>query len=826
MNHDTHAPCVLSQGGLQGMFDVFTEDEWRKGRGWALWSLYYNITPPTQGEVCLCRKTKVTFERSARSETIEQVRRRCRGKLFAGYNNPGLTDQLLAYFEACFPSPSRFELSDELTPEAGGPSRSFTWQSAPVERPATGAEHVLDDIAHEAPVADVLAAVSRDCQHPLVVLSPDRAAEVTPWFKDRASRIETVTAEAPSAIEAQIRLRLHVGVIKEVVLLLPGCGPELRESLGSDIGLPVYDLHDAIWRRPEPPPSLEEVAFIVPIRDLQADSDRMASFEFVIGRILDAHPGEVIVVEQLRPGQSRLALPGGCRSVVLESMEEGIEKSKLINMAAQEATKAVLWIHDADCWVPFLEVMRQVGDEEAIKPFREVWRLNADQTAQLFSDGAVVCSRPKKRSNNWGGGSLIVRREKFLAIRGYDERFIGWGGEDNDFGDRVQQSLRTAELSGVICLHLWHDRDRGQLLRSSDGARKLRTARAMTPVERIRDVVGPFPLPEATTAPPDQPPRFAPIEVTPRAAERCERETVMVIPFYPPANAAERDMRSRALHRTAERILSVQQHLPLIVIVELVDRQAYAADIVHPRVVYHPISVGTENAALMQKEASLNAILARYARENDIISDDDIWSPDPWWLVGIVDRIKSGTIVHGFGWIADTRSDRCWWSYGHWQEHGGKGNVAKGGTYGFSHALWEAIGGLNYLAFAGGGDALLLEELVAGKHTSDVRAFGERPSIVSVIRPGLPKYALTHCPTVVYHEHHGDHKLRAYTGRMTLMDRFANVSDHVRLGRSGLLEWRRPGCLLQRCLERRSELQTTDDVDRILIEELRRGAIL
>ena len=36
-----------------------------------------------------------------------------------------------------------------------------------------------------------------------------------------------------------------------------------------------------------------------------------------------------------------------------------------------------------------------------------------------------------------GGGSVAVDRAAFFAIGGFDEAFVGWGGEDNEFWERV-----------------------------------------------------------------------------------------------------------------------------------------------------------------------------------------------------------------------------------------------------------------------------------------------------------------------------------------------------------------------------------------------------
>jgi GT2 family glycosyltransferase len=58
-------------------------------------------------------------------------------------------------------------------------------------------------------------------------------------------------------------------------------------------------------------------------------------------------------------------------------------------------------------------------------------------------------------NQNWPGGTIAVRRQTFDEIGGFDEEFVGWGGEDNEFFDRClsRRFWRHAHLPFV---HLWH----------------------------------------------------------------------------------------------------------------------------------------------------------------------------------------------------------------------------------------------------------------------------------------------------------------------------------------------------------------------------------
>lgn len=61
------------------------------------------------------------------------------------------------------------------------------------------------------------------------------------------------------------------------------------------------------------------------------------------------------------------------------------------------------------------------------------------------------------------GGHFSIHRKDMEFVNGYDENFVGWGGEDEDLGLRLLTAgfhghsiIRTARI-----LHLWHPRELG-----------------------------------------------------------------------------------------------------------------------------------------------------------------------------------------------------------------------------------------------------------------------------------------------------------------------------------------------------------------------------
>lgn len=56
------------------------------------------------------------------------------------------------------------------------------------------------------------------------------------------------------------------------------------------------------------------------------------------------------------------------------------------------------------------------------------------------------------------GGNFFLSREDYERVNGFDERFQGWGGEDDDFSHRLREAgVRPMSVTNRTCIwHLWH----------------------------------------------------------------------------------------------------------------------------------------------------------------------------------------------------------------------------------------------------------------------------------------------------------------------------------------------------------------------------------
>ena len=69
------------------------------------------------------------------------------------------------------------------------------------------------------------------------------------------------------------------------------------------------------------------------------------------------------------------------------------------------------------------------------------------------------------------GGNFSVWRDDFARVNGFDERFVGWGQEDDDLGLRLRAAGVRLEsiLDATASLHVWHPTDPSAAVRWRDG---------------------------------------------------------------------------------------------------------------------------------------------------------------------------------------------------------------------------------------------------------------------------------------------------------------------------------------------------------------------
>lgn len=172
---------------------------------------------------------------------------------------------------------------------------------------------------------------------------------------------------------------------------------------------------------------------------------------------------ECVVVEQSIRPEIRDQLPGWVRYVhtPLPYSEMPYSRAWAFNVGARAARAEALVLHDNDMLVPrdyAKEVIARLEDGyEVMNLKRFIFYLSETHSAGVLSGKEPVVQQPPQVvvQNLEAGGSVVITREAFFAIGGFDEAFCGWGGEDNEFWERAQARL-CWPYGYLPLVHLWH----------------------------------------------------------------------------------------------------------------------------------------------------------------------------------------------------------------------------------------------------------------------------------------------------------------------------------------------------------------------------------
>jgi hypothetical protein len=195
---------------------------------------------------------------------------------------------------------------------------------------------------------------------------------------------------------------------------------------------------------------------------------------------------ECIVVEQSERIEARAHLPARVRYVHdAVAGAEPYNRSRAFNVGARAARGDVLVLHDNDIVVPrgYASAAAKVMDRGA--DFANLIRF------LFYLPGTDVRfdSPPERVVQNTQGGSIVAQREAYFDIGGYDEAFLGWGGEDNDFWDRAA-TQRIQRHGSVPMIHLWHPPQREKTLGDAAPAvARYRELEKIPAVERIARLI-------------------------------------------------------------------------------------------------------------------------------------------------------------------------------------------------------------------------------------------------------------------------------------------------------------------------------------------------
>jgi predicted glycosyltransferase involved in capsule biosynthesis len=149
--------------------------------------------------------------------------------------------------------------------------------------------------------------------------------------------------------------------------------------------------------------------------------------------------------------------------VVCDSGDDNFSRSKSRNQGIDLSHGDYLIIADADTVVPPEAIVLSLDLVEDGVPwliaYEWYYNLTASKTEDFVLDKRPSTSHPVEgeydhKLESWAG-MLVIPREAFSLVK-YDERFSGWGYEDNAFQVEMDTLWGKHERTPYPAFHLWH----------------------------------------------------------------------------------------------------------------------------------------------------------------------------------------------------------------------------------------------------------------------------------------------------------------------------------------------------------------------------------
>jgi GT2 family glycosyltransferase len=170
---------------------------------------------------------------------------------------------------------------------------------------------------------------------------------------------------------------------------------------------------------------------------------------------------EIIVVEQSWQSEFSELLTSGVRYIHQQCASPDIpyNRSWAFNLGVKQAKGKYVVLHDADMLVPqtFARSITNILDSgiDGVRLPRLIFYLDqsTSEFVQTQKTLPVRFAISEVVANN--RTPVATTKDAYLAIGGHDEAFWGWGGEDDEFMDRLR-TLNISEGGYLPIIHLWH----------------------------------------------------------------------------------------------------------------------------------------------------------------------------------------------------------------------------------------------------------------------------------------------------------------------------------------------------------------------------------
>jgi len=172
---------------------------------------------------------------------------------------------------------------------------------------------------------------------------------------------------------------------------------------------------------------------------------------------------ECIVVEQSVTPQIMDVMPKWARYIhtPLPYPDMPYCRSWAFNVGAEAAKGDVVVLHDNDMLLPqdyAVQILERYKEGYEVMNFKRfIFYLSKSHSEHIWSSRILDLDEAPATvvQNLEAGGSVAISKKAYFEIGGFDESFLGWGGEDNEFWERAQ-TRKVWPYGYLPVIHLWH----------------------------------------------------------------------------------------------------------------------------------------------------------------------------------------------------------------------------------------------------------------------------------------------------------------------------------------------------------------------------------
>lgn len=192
-------------------------------------------------------------------------------------------------------------------------------------------------------------------------------------------------------------------------------------------------------------------------------NDRIHNLRRVLDWVTGFGGVEIIIVEQDKSPKLPSFTFKGIKYIFTKS-EMPFNKAWAFNVGLQHSTTQTIVFGDCDLIMDphkMIEALKQLDNYECVSPYSRVIDLNSNEVNMNLEQMSKI-NRPGRGETDiqkicLAGGIIMYRKNAIVKIGGFDQGFIGWGGEDDFQSHKSKIFLTWYEQSGT-CYHLWHER--------------------------------------------------------------------------------------------------------------------------------------------------------------------------------------------------------------------------------------------------------------------------------------------------------------------------------------------------------------------------------